>query len=365
MRNLSLLVLLLLFIAACQSNSTKYQLTGNIAGLDSGIVYLVKAEKGQAVTVDTAKYVDGKFSFKGSIAVPELHYLRLNERDYFAQFFLENEKIKVESYKDSLRATKVTGSPTTDIFNEFLDEVELLNQRVQEYQQKYSQAMAQGNMDEVDKIKIDAEATNENMRVFAKNFVKEHNTSVVAPFITLTQLAQEMEYEELKNLVETFPPSLDASPYTKQLKDFVAEKGRTAVGTQAPEFTMNDQDGKPISLNSFKGKYVLVDFWASWCGPCRQENPNVVKAYNDFKDKGFDILGVSLDRDRAAWLKAIEDDQLSWTHVSDLKYWQNEVAQLYGVNSIPHSVLIGPDGKIVAKNLRGQDLHNKLKEVLQ
>ena len=365
MRNLSLLVLLLLFIAACQSNSTKYQISGTIAGLDSGKIYLVKAEKGQAVAIDTTDFIDGEFSFEGTIDVPELHYLRLNNRDYFAQFFLENEKIKIEANKDSLRDTKVTGSPTTDVFNEYIDELNLLNEQVREYQQKYSAAMASGNQDEVDRIKIDVEATNENMTVFAKNFVKEHTSSIVAPFIALTQLVQQMDYPELKELVDLFPAELDASPYTKQLKEIVEKKGRTAVGTPAPEFTMNDPEGNPVSLASFRGKYLLIDFWASWCAPCRQENPNVVKAYNEFKDKGFDILGVSLDRDKAAWLKAIDDDKLSWTHVSDLKYWKNEVAQLYGVNSIPHSVLLDPKGNVIAKNLRGQELHDKLKELLK
>lgn len=364
MRNLGLFILVLLFIASCQSNSTKYQVSGTIAGLDSGVVYLVKAEKGQAVTIDTTDLVDGQFSFEGTIAVPELHYLRLNQRDYFAQFFLENEDIKVEAYKDSLRSTKVTGSPETDVFNEYLDEVKVMNDKIKEYQQQYSAAMASGNQDEVERIKIDAEATNDNMKVYAKNFVKENSSSVVAPFITLTQLSQQLEYQELKGLVELFPEELNESPYVQQLQEFVEQKGRTAIGTQAPDFTMNDPEGNPVSLSSFQGKYLLIDFWASWCAPCRRENPNVVEAYNKFKDKDFDILGVSLDQKKDAWLKAIEEDKLAWTHVSDLKYWQNEVAQLYGVNSIPHSVLLDPQGKIIAKNLRGQELLDKLNELL-
>lgn len=364
MKNLGFLIVLLLFIVSCQSNTMKYQINGSVAGLDSGKVYLVKVEQGKPLAIDTTNLKDGNFSFTGTAGIPELHYLRLNDRDYFAQFFLENAKINVEAYKDSLRATKVTGSPTTDIFNSYLDELQNMNNKMREYQQKYQTAAASGNQDEMDKIKIDVEAANDNMIVFAKNFIKEHNTSVVAPFITLTQLAQQLDFSDLKALVDTFPADLDGSPYVKQLKEMVEQKGRTAIGAQAPDFTMNDQDGNPVSLSSFKGKYLLIDFWASWCAPCRRENPNVVKAYNEFKDKGFTILGVSLDRDKAAWLKAIKDDNLTWTHVSDLKYWQNEVAQLYGVNSIPHSVLLDPEGKIIAENLRGPDLQNKLSELL-
>ncbi|PTN08729.1 AhpC/TSA family protein [Mangrovibacterium marinum] len=364
MKKLFPIFLLLVVMAACQSNSSKYTISGTVAGLDSGVVYLVKVEANKPVVVDTSKIENSTFHFEGTAGSPELTYLRLNARDYFAQFFLENAAINVESYKDSLRATKVSGSPTTDIFNSYVEEVSRLNQKMGEYRGQYQQAAATGNQEEMERVKIDIEAAADNMEVYAKNFVRENSSSIVAPFITLTQLANNLEYDEMKELVDGFAPELETSEFVVQLKKMLESQAKTAVGVEAPDFTMNDPEGTPFTLSSLRGKYVLLDFWASWCGPCRQENPNVVAAYQKYKDKGFDILGVSLDRDKDAWLKAIDDDHLNWHHVSDLKYWQNEVARLYGVNAIPHSVLLDPEGKIVAKNLRGDALDEKLAELL-
>ena len=203
----------------------------------------------------------------------------------------------------------------------------------------------------------------DNNKVFTKNFVKEHPTSVVSAYITLYQLASQVDETELDSIVSKFPTDLGKSEYVVKLKELIAEQKKTAIGVVAPDFTMNDADGKPVQLSSLRGKVVLLDFWASWCAPCRQENPNVVKMYQEFHPKGFEILGVSLDRTKEDWLKAIKDDNLGWIHVSDLQYWQNAAARLYGVNSIPQSFLLDKDGKIIAKGLRGEKLAAKLKEL--
>ncbi|HMP91660.1 MAG TPA: TlpA disulfide reductase family protein, partial [Phnomibacter sp.] len=169
---------------------------------------------------------------------------------------------------------------------------------------------------------------------------------------------------ELGKFYDTLSPAVKQSFFGKKIGDIVKASKSTEIGNMAPDFTLNNPDGKPVSLSSLRGQYVLVDFWASWCGPCRQENPNVVKAYQAYKSKGFTILGVSLDKDRDPWLEAIKKDKLTWEQVSDLKFWQSPVVELYGIRGIPANVLLDKEGKIIAKNLRGADLEAKLAEVL-
>ena len=202
-------------------------------------------------------------------------------------------------------------------------------------------------------------------KVYA-GFLKRNANSPVALYALQQYAGWDIDPAKVEPLFKALPASQQQLPSAVTLKDRIEISKKTAVGSYAMDFTQNDTLGNPVSLSSFKGKYVLVDFWASWCGPCRAENPNVVKAFNQYKDKNFTVLGVSLDRPNAKdkWLKAIHDDNLTWTQVSDLKYWDNGVAKQYGIRAIPQNLLIDPQGKIIAKNLSGEDLNEKLGEVL-
>jgi peroxiredoxin len=362
MRNVFAILVFALAAFSCQSAKDEFSIKGSIAGVDKGKVYLLKLVENQPVPVDSAEIEGGNFTFKGKMEIPDMRILRLDKQDYFAQFFLDNAKISITTSKDSLRNTKITGSPTQDVFNIYVAEMEKLSKEVKVLQDKYQGAMAVNNTDAAKKAKIDYQAMVDNNKVYTKNFIKEHSNSVVAAFVLL-QYATQLGESELADMVGKFAPEMDKSEYVTQLKTLVQEQKKTAIGVVAPDFTMNDTEGKPVKLSSLRGKVVLVDFWAAWCRPCRQENPNVVKLYQQYHSKGFEILGVSLDQTKEDWLKAIKDDNLTWIHVSDLQYWQNAAARLYGVNAIPQSYLLDKDGKIIGKGLRGEELAKKLMEL--
>ncbi|MCC7526012.1 MAG: AhpC/TSA family protein [Chitinophagaceae bacterium] len=377
MHKIFTLLSLVFFMASCgekgkssggntAGGDTTYVLTGQVSGLDNGWVYLYRPEKKQQVP-DSAEIANGSFTFKGSASMPEfvlLGYNQQGQKKFPLGFFIEGGKINIKGSVDSLYKADITGSAAQDDLKKFNELRKPIEDKQKALYEAYQVASMSGDGKKAGEIQQQYEALEAENKTLVAKFVHDNPASFVSAF----QLAQTFGYEvnptELEPLYSALDEKVKSSHFGKAVKESLDAAQTTAVGSIAPDFTLNDVNGKPISLASFKGKYTLVDFWASWCGPCRQENPTVVKAYNTYKSKGFDILGVSLDEKKDKWEQAIQQDKLAWTQVSDLKGWESDAAALYGIKAIPMNYLLDKEGKIIAKSLRGEELIKKLGEIL-
>ncbi len=353
-----------MLVAAC-SSEPHYVVKGNIAGSDSVTFYLQKRESGKTMTIDSAVSKGGRFTMKGGkVDYPQMVQLIAGDTRKRTSFYLENSDISITGTLDSLYKAKIVGSATQDQYQTYIDANKPLTDKYSQLYVDYQQANQEGDAAKVAMIEKQADSIQTEMKSLQKDFIKNHPSSYVSPSL-LVNLSYEMDAPEIETMINGLDTTITALPLIKDLKTRVEVMKSVAVGQKAPDFTMNDVDGNPVSLYSKVGaKVLLVDFWAAWCNPCRQENPNVVKVYNQFHKKGFDVFGVSLDRSKEDWVKAIDNDKLTWTQVSDLQFWNNAAAKLYAVNAIPANFLLDASGTIIGKNLRGEDLYNKVNEVI-
>lgn len=367
MRKISLFTFAIatLFIA-CDSSKDKNNFTINveIVGIeDATPIYLKLVKDGKLEPMDTASIMASKVSFYGQLVEPEMMYLQIGDTRKMINLFGENGSISVKVHVDSLDKAEVNGSETHDDLMAFKKHLEPIEEKSNQLNEDYRVASANSDTEKMNELRETYEGLRKEQITMIKKFIINNNESFIAPFLIKGYLYYDMEYLELDSLLSELSPDIHSSKDYITLSERVATLKSVSIGMPAVDFALNDTTGNPISISSFQGKILLIDFWASWCRPCRIENPNVVKLYNDYKDKGFEIIGVSFDESRSKWIDAIHQDQLTWPHVSDLKGWSSVAGKLYAVNSIPATVLLDREGNIVAKNLRGDALRKKLEEI--
>ena len=322
-----------------------FVISGEVKGFPDGTkVALLNGQTGMAEIESIV--TKNKFVIKGKLERPDFKIVIFNNQPPYVTLFMDNSAINITGEKETMDKAVVMGSKSHadyTLFNKLMDPYKNVFDDTQPF-------------DSIASSKVQS---------LCLNFVSSHNTSYITPLalIKFNQVAEDPE--KTGTLFNALPADVKSSSMGAYLSKYLSESMKNAVGTLLPDFTQTDTAGIPVSLSSFRGKYVLIDFWASWCGPCRQENPNVVLAFNKFRDKNFTVLGVSLDKAKAAWQEAIQMDNLNWTHVSDLQGWGNSVALKYEIFSIPQNILVDPQGKVVGKNLRGMQLERKLTRVLR
>jgi peroxiredoxin len=342
-----------------------YRLIGYIKGAEGVAISLIKNVGNSQVNMNAAIVKDGKFLMEGkAIEYPEMVFLTTPGKRERSSFFLENSEITITGHLDSLSKATIAGSKTQDEFKKYLTAIDAFRGNFESTIKDMTAARQSKDSVQIAKLQKDIDGIMSKVKAIQKDFIKNNPQSYATPVI-LQGLVNTMSSNEIESILNAMDPGVARTSVALQIKERVMALKAVDIGQKAPDFTLNDANGIPVSLSSKIGsKLLLIDFWAAWCGPCRMENPNLVEVYNRYNPKGFEVFGVSLDRKKEDWEKAIVADKLSWIQVSDLLYWNSAAAKLYAVQSIPANFLLDQNGIIIAKNLRGEELKNKVKELL-
>lgn len=358
---------LLIILMSCTSSTPKLEAT--IEDVPDGTnVYLTQlGPQNIPIPLDTTQVQNNSFEFELKTKNQDINLLQIEGVNGNMIFINDAEQIKIEANKASLRESKIEAGEHNQLLKDYLNLITSYSQKGDSIQKHFQELAQSGNQEAYLDMQLDMKELKDESQEAAFEFIKSNTHSIVG-MMSLSDVmnSKTIPLNEMKSIYDQFDDEVKDTPLGKMMGKNIAKIGATDIGAEAPKFSGPTPDGDELSLEDAMGKVTLIDFWASWCKPCRMENPNIVSIYKDYKDKGFRVVGVSLDKPNSkdAWIKAIEDDQLDWNHISNLKYWQEPIAQKYGVRAIPAAFLIDENGIIIGKDLRGNDLREKVKEVL-
>ena len=373
MRKYLIIALLAAFTGCEEAQEEGYVISGTVKNVPDGreiVVSRLNETNTQTVPVDTAVVKEGKFELDlPEVEQPTISFLTVEGARGNVLYIADNTPISFEIYGDSLYATQVTGGKDNEVLYNYLGKIRSTNKRMSDNRMAMQQAFTTQDTALLGTLQVTQQEIIDADMADKKKLVEENPNSIVSLMVLQDMINTQMySTAELRELYEGLSPELQTTSLAKTIQENLEKLGRTDVGSMAPEFTAPTPEGAQLALKDALGEVTLVDFWASWCKPCRVENPNIVETYNKYHDKGFNIVQVSLDRpgQKDKWLEAIQEDDLGqWHHVSNLMFWQDPIAAEYGVRAIPAAFLLDAEGRIVAKNLRGDELGKMVGELVE